>query len=296
MRSRTEGTAKPRAPLQCRIPCQACAASAFFCRPGSGAQSVGRRTVPSSKPTPRPKSTRMPGLDCHEFSSAPSHARMQTFGGRCSCTSSVRSTQTASSQQHSPQYSPRVRRPSNRRCSAARRGGTAPGRHGHQTTPCRKPWRVRVCRSTSRPAHPITELPPILSLNLDMSACLWRARKGMRSGPSPSSLPRGAVAGVAAAPAPTGVCATGRGVAAPPLLLVANIVLARVGLRGGARNPHWCDLDTPKVFRRHGTNFRYRREPPSNFHVCPLFGTPPTIGAPGDLEKPPKSASFCYEI
>ena len=62
VRSRTEGTAKPRAPLQCRIPCQACAASAFFCRPGSGAQSVGRRTVPSSKPTTRPKSTRMPGL------------------------------------------------------------------------------------------------------------------------------------------------------------------------------------------------------------------------------------------
>ena len=67
------------------------------------------------------------------------------------------------------------------------------------------------------------------------------------------------------------------------------------GLRGGARNPHWCDLDTPKVFRRPGTNFRYRREPPSNFRVCPLFGTPPSIGAPGDLEKPPKSASFCYE-
>jgi hypothetical protein len=162
---------------------------------------------------------------------------MQTFGGRCSCTSSVRSTQTASSQQHSPQYSPRVRRPSNRRCSAARRGGTAPGRHGHQTTPCRKPWRVRVCRSTSRPAHPITELPPILSLNLDMSACLWRARKGMRSGPSPSSLPRGAVAGVAAAPAPTGVCATGRGVASPPLLLVATIVLFRVqGCEEGSKS------------------------------------------------------------
>jgi hypothetical protein len=46
----------------------------------------------------------------------------------------------------------------------------------------------------------------------------------MRSGPAPSSLPRGAVAGVAAAPAPPGFCATGRGVAAPPLL-VANIVL-----------------------------------------------------------------------
>ena len=75
------------------------------------------------------------------------------------------------------------------------------------------------------------------------------------------------------------------------------------GVRGGARNPHWWDLDTPKVFRSpgtlvlwyFGTNFRYRREPPSNFSVCPLFGTPPSIGAPGDLEKPPKSASFCYE-
>jgi hypothetical protein len=66
-------------------------------------------------------------------------------------------------------------------------------------------------------------------------------------------------------------------------------------LRGGARNPRWWDLDTPKVFRRPGTNFRYRREPPSNFRVCPLFGTPPSIGAPGDLEKPPKSDSFSYE-
>jgi hypothetical protein len=55
----------------------------------------------------------------------------------------------------------------------------------------------------------------------------------MRSGPSPSSLPRGAVAGVAAAPAPTGVCATGRGVAAPPLLLVAKIVLAVLGCEEG---------------------------------------------------------------
>jgi len=238
VRTRTEGTAKPRAPLQSRILCQACAASAFFCRPGSGARSVGRRTVPSSKPTPRPKSTRMPrsGLP-RVFVRALACTSMQTFGGRCSCTSSVRSTQTASSQQHSPQYSPRVRRPSNRRCSAARRGGTAPGRHGHQTTPCRKPWRARVCRSTSRPAHPITELPPILSLNLDMSACLWRARKGMRSSPAPSSLPRGAVAGVAAAPAPPGVCATGRGVAAPPLLLVANIVLFRVqGCEEGSKS------------------------------------------------------------
>jgi hypothetical protein len=38
----------------------------------------------------------------------------------------------------------------------------------------------------------------------------------------------------------------------------------------------WWDLDTPKVFRRPGTNFRYRREPSSNFRVCPLFGTPPS--------------------
>jgi hypothetical protein len=66
-------------------------------------------------------------------------------------------------------------------------------------------------------------------------------------------------------------------------------------LRGGARNPRWWDLDTPKVFRRPGTNFRYRREPPSNFRVCPLFGTPPSIRAPGELEKPPKSDSFSYE-
>ena len=39
---------------------------------------------------------------------------------------------------------------------------------------------------------------------------------------------------------PESICATGRGVAAPPLL-VANIVLFRVSrLRGGARNPRRC--------------------------------------------------------
>ena len=32
-------------------------------------------------------------------------------------------------------HSPRVRQLSDSRCSAARRGSTAPGRHGHQTTP-----------------------------------------------------------------------------------------------------------------------------------------------------------------
>jgi hypothetical protein len=226
VRTRTEGTAKPRAPLQSRILCQACAASAFFCRPGSGARSVGCRTVPSSNPAPRAHACL--GLDCHEFSSAPSHAQ----ACKRLVVDAVARALCAPHRQPLPSSTRRstllVRRPSNCRCSAARRGGTAPGRHGHQTTPCRKPWRARVCRSTSRPAHPITELPPILSLNLDMSACLWRARKGMRSGPAPSSLPRGAVAGVAAAPAPPGVCATGRGVAAPPLLLVANIVLFRV--------------------------------------------------------------------
>jgi hypothetical protein len=98
VRTRTEGTAKPRAPLQSRTPCQACAASAFFCRPGSGARSVGRRTVPSSKPTPRPKSTRMPrsGLP-RVFVRALACTSMQTFGGRCSCTSSVRSAAVFSS-------------------------------------------------------------------------------------------------------------------------------------------------------------------------------------------------------
>jgi hypothetical protein len=48
-----------------------------------------------------------------------------------------------------------------------------------------------------------------------------------------------------------------------------------------------------------GTNFRYRREPPSNFHVCPTSGRRPQVG-PGRFRKPPKmmakSASFCYEI
>ena len=140
-----------------------------------GLRSSVSRSPHGSEQQPCPKSTRMPrsGLP-RVFVRALACTSMQTFGGRCSCTSSVRSTQTASSQQHSPQYSPRVRRPSNRRCSAARRSGTATGRHGHQTTPCRKPWRARVCRSTSPPAHPITGLPPILPLNLDMSACLWR--------------------------------------------------------------------------------------------------------------------------
>ena len=45
----------------------------------------------------------------------------------------------------------------------------------------------------------------------------FSARKGMRSGPAPSSLPRGAVTGVASATAPLVVYATGCGVAAQPL-------------------------------------------------------------------------------
>ena len=172
MRTRTEGTAKPRAPLQSRTPCQACAASAFFCRPGSGARSVGRRTVPSSKPTPRPKSTRMPGLDCHEFRPRPRmHACKRLV---------VAAVARALCAPHRQPLPSSTRRSTllvcgdRRTVAAPRHGAAAPGRHGHQTTPCRKPWRARVCRSTSRPAHPITELPPILSLNLDMSACLWR--------------------------------------------------------------------------------------------------------------------------
>jgi len=87
VRTSTEGTAKPRAQLQSRTPCQACAALAFFCRPGSGARSVGRRTVPSSNQTPSPKSTRMPrsGLP-RVFVRSLACTSMQTFGGRCSCT------------------------------------------------------------------------------------------------------------------------------------------------------------------------------------------------------------------
>jgi hypothetical protein len=53
--------------------------------------------------------------------------------------------------------------------------------------------------------------------------------------------------GVAAPPLHgTAVCATGRGVAAPPLLLVANIVLFRVqGCEEGLeiQNPCWWDLE-----------------------------------------------------
>ena len=56
----------------------------------------------------------------------------------------------------------------------------------------------------------------------------FSVRKGIRSGPVTSSLPRGAVTDVEAASAPPVVCATGRGVAALPLLLVSNIVLFRV--------------------------------------------------------------------
>ena len=65
----------------------------------------------------------------------------------------------------------------------------------------------------------------------------FSVRKRMRSGRAISTLRRGAVAGVAAAPAPLGVCATGRGVAPPPLLLVATIVLLRVkGCEEGSKS------------------------------------------------------------
>ena len=55
--------------------------------------------------------------DAAEFSSMPSHA---AAAARALC---------------SFHHSPRVRQLSDSRCSAARRGSTAPGRHGHQTTP-----------------------------------------------------------------------------------------------------------------------------------------------------------------
>jgi len=62
-------------------------------------------------------------------------------------------------------------------------------------------------------------------------------------------LPRGAVSGVAAAPAPLGVCATGSSV--PLLLLVAIVLFARFRLRGWARIDTNCGanfetLDTPE--------------------------------------------------
>ena len=53
-----------------------------------------------------------------------------SFACGCSCTRSVRSTQPSPSHHLSP-----VRQLSDSRCSAAQRGSTAPGCHGHQTTP-----------------------------------------------------------------------------------------------------------------------------------------------------------------
>ena len=53
-----------------------------------------------------------------------------SFACSCSCTLSVRSTHPAASHHLS-----RVRQLSDSRCSATQRGSTAPGRHGHQTTP-----------------------------------------------------------------------------------------------------------------------------------------------------------------
>jgi hypothetical protein len=100
---------------------------------------------------------------------------------------------------------------------------------------------------------------------------------GMISGRALSTLPRGSVSVVAAAQAPLGVSATVLGVSAPPFARRHHrSFVCKVARR--ARNPHWWDLDTPKVFCHPGTNFRYRREPPSNFHVCPTSGSPPQVG------------------
>ena len=78
--------------------------------------------------------------------------------------------------------------------------------------------------------------------------------------------------GVADAPAPLGVCATGSGV--PQLMLVAIVLLREDGLES-IRAPeqtskHWTRL---KIFGRPGTKFGYPREPPINFHICPTSGT-----------------------
>jgi hypothetical protein len=85
---------------------------------------------------------------------------------------SVCSTQPAASH-----HSPRVRQLSDSRCSAAPRGSTAPGLHGHQTTPRRKTCRTRVRCNISRPSQLITGLPPIVSSNLDIVALAGSLKK-----------------------------------------------------------------------------------------------------------------------
>ena len=63
------------------------------------------------------------------FSSTPSHANAAEFS------STPSHAAAAAHALCSFHHSPRVRQLSDSRCSAARRGSTAPGRHGHQTTP-----------------------------------------------------------------------------------------------------------------------------------------------------------------
>ena len=122
-----------------------------------GLRSSVSRSPHGSEQQPCPKSTRMPrsGLP-RVFVRALACTSMQTFGGRCSCTSSVRSTQTASSQQHSPQYSPRVRRPSNRRCSAEKRRDAAAAPHragmGIKRRPVESPG-AHACAAAPRALH-----------------------------------------------------------------------------------------------------------------------------------------------
>jgi len=94
------------------------------------------------------------------------------------------------------------------------------------------------------------------TVNLDMSACLWRCAAARRHRRCRAGLwlalrlrlPTGRLRD---RPRRRGTAAARR----------QHRALSRARLRGGARTPRWWDLDTPKVFRRPGTNFRYRREP-----------------------------------
>jgi hypothetical protein len=83
----------------------------------------------------------------------------------------------------------------------------------------------------------------------------------MRIGRALSTLPRGAVAGVAAAPAPLGVSATVLCVRSLHRLLLVTTIVALcvlgVRLRGLENRTGGTEgLDTPKVFCHPRTNFR----------------------------------------
>ena len=163
-------------------------------------------------------------------------------------------------------------------------------------TGCRVPCTARRCSTSAtrtvlscvllRADAAVAALPTPLPLPRVASALpgtlgdlpCFSARKGMRSGRAPSTLPRGAVAGVAAAPAPLvsarppAVSRLRRCCSSPPSCSFACKVARR------ARNPQWRDLDTPKVFCRPGTTFRYDVNLPLTFTFVPFSGCRPEVG------------------